>query len=67
MVGIMDSGKACTLAEFADSKWSMVNSPWSLKLPSTNNDDGHLFEMNGPHTVRILHFYLIIFYTENNF
>ncbi|XP_042027842.1 glycine-rich domain-containing protein 1-like [Salvia splendens] len=53
VVRIMDSGKACTLAEFAESKWSMVNSPWSLKLPNTNNDDGHLFEMTGPHTVRL--------------
>ncbi|XP_057784319.1 glycine-rich domain-containing protein 1-like [Salvia miltiorrhiza] len=53
VVGIMDSGKTCNLAEFAESKWSMVNSPWSLKLPNGNNDDGHLFEMTGPQTVRL--------------
>ncbi|KAH6759921.1 DNA-binding protein [Perilla frutescens var. frutescens] len=53
VVGVMDSGKTCTLAEFAESKWSMVNSPWSLKLPNANNDDGHLLEMTGPHAVRL--------------
>ncbi|XP_057784320.1 glycine-rich domain-containing protein 1-like [Salvia miltiorrhiza] len=52
VVGIMASGKTSTLAEFAGSKWSMVNSPWSVKLPNANNDDGHLFELTGPHTVR---------------
>lgn len=51
VVGMMDSGKKCTLAESIDSGWSLVNSPWSLLLPNTNNDDGHLFELTGPQTV----------------
>ncbi|KAL1545207.1 glycine-rich domain-containing protein 1-like [Salvia divinorum] len=52
LIGNMVSGKSCTLAEFTGSKWSMVNSPWSVKIPNANNDDGHLFELTGPHTVR---------------
>ncbi|KAG6436864.1 hypothetical protein SASPL_101768 [Salvia splendens] len=52
VIGNMTSGKSCTLAEFTGSKWSMVNSPWSVKLPNANNDDGHIFELTGPHTVR---------------
>lgn len=57
----MASGKSCTLAEFTGSKWSMVNSPWSVKLPNSNNDDGHIFELIGPHTVSIL---IIFSYAE---
>ncbi|KAL0450088.1 UNVERIFIED_CONTAM: Glycine-rich domain-containing protein 1 [Sesamum latifolium] len=53
VVGIMESGETCTLAESADSEWSMVNSPWSLKLPNINNDDGHILELTGPQTVRL--------------
>lgn len=57
----METGKTRTLAEFAESKWSMVDSPWSLKLPNANNDDGHLLEMTGPHTVSIIHFYIFLY------
>ncbi|KAL0461918.1 UNVERIFIED_CONTAM: Glycine-rich domain-containing protein 2 [Sesamum latifolium] len=53
VVGITESGEKCTLAEFAESKWSLVNSPWSLRFPITNNDDGHLLELIGPQTVRL--------------
>ncbi|KAK6151071.1 hypothetical protein DH2020_016003 [Rehmannia glutinosa] len=53
VVGIMESGETCTLAEFSESEWTIVNSPWSLKLPNTNNDDGHLLELTGPQTVRL--------------
>ncbi|KAG6433557.1 hypothetical protein SASPL_105171 [Salvia splendens] len=52
LIGNMASGKSCTLAEFTGFKWSMVNSPWSVKLPNANNDDGHIFELTGPYTVR---------------
>ncbi|KAL3844933.1 hypothetical protein ACJIZ3_002336 [Penstemon smallii] len=53
VVCIMESGETRTLAEFAESEWSIVNSPWSLQLPNTNNDDGHILELTGPHTVRL--------------
>ncbi|KAL0332404.1 UNVERIFIED_CONTAM: Glycine-rich domain-containing protein 1 [Sesamum calycinum] len=53
VVGITESGETCTLAESVDSEWSMVNSPWSLKLPNINNDDGHILELAGPQTVRL--------------
>ncbi|KAL0431416.1 UNVERIFIED_CONTAM: Glycine-rich domain-containing protein 2 [Sesamum radiatum] len=53
VVGITESAEKCTLAEFAESKWSLVNSPWSLRFPITNNDDGHLLELIGPQTVRL--------------
>lgn len=62
VVGITETGKTSVLAAFAGLKWSMVNSPWSLKFPNANNDDGHLLEMTGPYTVRALHLYLIIFW-----
>lgn len=51
VIGTIESGEKFTLAEFAQSEWSIVNSPWSLQLPNKNNDDGHLLELNGPHTV----------------
>lgn len=54
MVGITESGETCTLAEFTETQWSMVNSPWSLKVPNTKTDDDHLLEVTGPHTVSIL-------------
>ncbi|KAL6512958.1 hypothetical protein OROHE_019748 [Orobanche hederae] len=53
VVGLMESGQKCTLAEFAGTKWSMVNSPWSLQLSNAHNDDGHLLELIGPQTVRL--------------
>ncbi|KAI3462624.1 hypothetical protein Pfo_019287 [Paulownia fortunei] len=53
VVGTMESGEKCILAEFAESEWSIINSPWSLQLPNTNNDDGHLLELTGPQTVRL--------------
>ncbi|KAK4410110.1 Glycine-rich domain-containing protein 2 [Sesamum angolense] len=53
VVGITESGEKCTLAELTESKWSLVNSPWSLQFPITNNDDGHLLELTGPLTVRL--------------
>ncbi|EYU41349.1 hypothetical protein ABFS82_12G024600 [Erythranthe guttata] len=55
VVGTTESGERCKLAVFAESKWSIVNSPWSLKLPNKNNDDGHFLELTGPHTVRLFH------------
>lgn len=60
----MKSGETSTLAEFAESKWSIVNSPWSLKLPNTNDDDGHLLELTGPQTVSVLPFLSYIFLTK---
>ncbi|GER30738.1 hypothetical protein STAS_06697, partial [Striga asiatica] len=53
VVGITGKGETCTLAEFVESEWSIVDSPWSLKLPDTTDDDGHLLELIGPHTVRL--------------
>ncbi|KAL8476774.1 hypothetical protein ACS0TY_029176 [Phlomoides rotata] len=53
VVGITESGETCTLAEFAESQWSIVNSPWSLKVPNAKTDDDHLLELTGPHTVRL--------------
>lgn len=53
VIGIIGSGKTRTLSEFTDSRWSIVNSPWSIQLPSTNNDDGHLLELTGPKTVSV--------------
>lgn len=56
MVGLLGSGETRNLAEFSESEWSLVNSPWSLKLPKTKNDDGHLLELTGPQTVSVLPF-----------
>ncbi|KAG8384191.1 hypothetical protein BUALT_Bualt04G0092400 [Buddleja alternifolia] len=53
VVGIMGSGETRTLAEFAEAEWSLVNSPWSLQLPTIDSDDGHLLELTGPQTVRL--------------
>ncbi|CAA3015352.1 Hypothetical predicted protein [Olea europaea subsp. europaea] len=53
VVGIPKSGETITLAEFVEKQWSLINSPWSLQLPCTNNDDGHLLELTGPRTVRL--------------
>ncbi|XP_073151155.1 glycine-rich domain-containing protein 1-like isoform X4 [Henckelia pumila] len=53
LVGIMQSGETCTLAEFSDSKWSFVNSTWSLQFPSSKQDDGHLLALIGPQNVRL--------------
>ncbi|XP_073288956.1 glycine-rich domain-containing protein 1-like isoform X2 [Primulina huaijiensis] len=53
LVGIMQSGETCLLAEFADSKWAFVNSPWFLKFPNSKEDDGHLLELFGPQNVRL--------------
>ncbi|XP_073057955.1 glycine-rich domain-containing protein 1-like isoform X1 [Primulina eburnea] len=53
VIGTTAAGETRTLAESVDSKWSMVNSPWFLQFPSSNNDDGHILQLSGPHIVRL--------------
>ncbi|KZV58438.1 hypothetical protein F511_22122 [Dorcoceras hygrometricum] len=55
LIGTTAAGETLTLAESADSGWSMVNSPWFLNLPSVNDDDddGHILQLTGPHSVRL--------------
>ncbi|XP_073151115.1 glycine-rich domain-containing protein 1-like [Henckelia pumila] len=53
VIGTTAAGETRTLAKFVDSEWSMVNSPWFLQLPSSNDDDGHILQLSGPHIVRL--------------
>lgn len=60
VIGTTAAGETLTLAESADSEWSMVNSPWFLQLPSSNDDDGHILQLTGPHTVSAFSFFYLL-------
>lgn len=56
VIGIMESGEICTLAEFTGTGWSLMNSHWSLQSSKNSSKDNHIFElvsnkMVGNHTV----------------
>lgn len=55
VTGTTAAGETRTLAESTDSEWSMVNSPWFLQFPCSKDDDGHILQLTGPHTVRLFH------------
>ncbi|XP_020216431.1 glycine-rich domain-containing protein 1 [Cajanus cajan] len=53
VVGLMKSGESCTLAEFTENGWSVLENLWLLHLPNKCTDCGHLFELSGAKTVKI--------------
>lgn len=56
VIGITESGEMRTLAKLVGTKWSFVDSSWSVRI-LTNADGGvPFFELTGHHTVSIFHF-----------
>lgn len=53
VVAIMSSGETQTLAQFAGTGWSLMDSHWSLHSQKQSSDDGPLFELMGNRMVCI--------------
>lgn len=47
VIGVLKSGETSTLAEFVGTRWSLMDSQWSLQLKKKSNEDVHLFELMG--------------------
>ena len=57
VIGITESGETRTLAKLVGTKWSLIDSSWSVRILTSVDIGVPFFELTGHRTVRLTWFF----------